>query len=316
MSEVPARHNLAAGFPATKTSPGDQGRDKFRGRLALALAFVLALPGCGTLTRGFLAPAGPIAAAERHEFIIVGAILLLVIGPVLLLTPIIAWHYRLSNTKSAFRPEWGFSWILEGLIWIPPTMIVVVLSIFLCWYTERLDPYRRLSSPLLPLEVQAVSLDWKWLFIYPEQHIAAVNELILPVGRPVHFSLTSGTVMQSFLLPKLAGQIFTMAGMTTQLNLAVSKPGTYWGENAQFNGTGFQAQKLQVIGVSPANFSRWVTTVQQTPNQLNDKAYQSLSRKSILSNPVTFGSVEPNLFSKIVKQAITSGYIKSQGKPQ
>jgi cytochrome o ubiquinol oxidase subunit 2 len=268
------------------------------------------LSGCSVLSRGFLGAAGPVAAAERHEFYLVGAVMLLVIGPVLLLTPLIAWHYRLANTKSAFRPQWGFSWILEGLIWIPPTIIVIVLAVFLVDDTVRLDPYRPLSPGLSPLQVQAVSLDWKWLFIYPDQHIASVNQLILPAGRPVHVRLTSGTVMQSLLMPQLAGQILAMAGMTTQLNFAISQPGTYWGENAQYNGAGFDKQKFQVLGVNPADFNRWVASSRQTPRLLDDAAYHTLSRESVLSQPVTFGSVEPGLFAKIVHQAIRPGYLR------
>ncbi len=140
-------------------------------------------------------------------------------GPVLLLVPIIAWHYRLSNKQSAFKPKWDFSWPLEGLIWIPPAGIVIGLGFLLWHYTHTLDPYRRLPATEPPLEVQAVALDWKWLFIYPDAHIATLNRLAIPVGRPVHISLTSGTVMQSLLVPQLAGQIYAMAGMTSQLNL-------------------------------------------------------------------------------------------------
>ena len=278
-------------------------------RIALIIAASVALSGCSVLSRGFLAPAGPVAAAERHEFFVVSAVMLLVIGPVFLLTPIIAWHYRLANTKSAFRPNWAFSWILEGLIWIPPTIIVVVLAFFLVENSVRLDPYRRVMPSLPTVQVQAVSLDWKWLFIYPDLHIASVNQLILPVGTSVHFSLTSGTVMQSLLMPRLAGQIYAMAGMTTQLNAEISEPGTYWGENTQFNGDGFQDQKFQVLGVSTADFARWVASVQEAPTPLDDKAYQSLSRQSVLPHPITFGSVEPGIFAKIVHQAIQPGYV-------
>jgi cytochrome o ubiquinol oxidase subunit 2 len=199
---------------------------------------------------------------------------------------------------------------LEGLIWIPPTIIVIVLAVFLVDDTVRLDPYRPLSPGLSPLQVQAVSLDWKWLFIYPDQHIASVNQLILPAGRPVHVRLTSGTVMQSLLMPQLAGQILAMAGMTTQLNFAISQPGTYWGENAQYNGAGFDKQKFQVLGVNPADFNRWVASSRQTPRLLDDAAYHTLSRESVLSQPVTFGSVEPGLFAKIVHQAIRPGYLR------
>ena len=144
--------------------------------------------------------------------------MLFVIGPVLLLTPLFAWHYRLSNTQSAYRPQWGFNWPLEGLIWIPPSLIVVLLAVFLWRDTHRLDPYKPL--PGQPIEMQAVALDWKWLFIYPGQGVATVNRLVIPAGRPVHLSLTSATVMQSLLMPRLAGQIAAMAGMRTQLNFA------------------------------------------------------------------------------------------------
>jgi len=226
-----------------------------------------------------------------------------------LLTPIIAWHYRLANTKSAFRPQWGFSWILEGLIWVPPTIIVIVLAVFLVGNTVRLDPYRPVLLSLPPLHVQVVALDWKWLFIYPDQNVASVNQLILPVGRPVHFSLTSGTVMQSLLMPRLAGQIYTMSGMTTQLNLAISEPGTYWGENTQFNGDGFQDQKFQILGVSSADFDRWVSSTRQTPAVLDDKAYQNLSRQSVLPHPIAFGSVEAGIFARISHQTIQPGYV-------
>ena len=213
------------------------------------------LSGCDALKLGVMNHAGPIAASQWHLYVIVGIVLVFVAGPVLLLTPIIAWHYRLSNRNSAFRPDWDFSWLLEGLIWIPPTGIVIGLGFVLWNYTHTLDPYRPIASDQPALEIQAVALDWKWLFIYPDQRVAAVNQMVIPVGRPIHISLTSGTVMQSLLIPQLAGQIYAMAGMTTQLNLAASRPGTYRGENTQFNGTGFQNEKFNVIALPPADYA-------------------------------------------------------------
>jgi cytochrome o ubiquinol oxidase subunit 2 len=289
----------------------DHGTRKLRMRLRLALtmAGALLLSGCSVLSHGFLAPGGPVAHAERHEFLVVSAVMLLVIGPVILLAPLIAWHYRLANTKSAFRPQWGFSWILEGLIWVPPTIIVVILAVFLVHRTAQLDPYRLIPSPLPPLPVDVVSLDWKWLFIYPELRIASVNQLIVPAGRTVHMRLTSGTVMQSLLMPRLAGQIYAMAGMVTQLNIEISQPGIYWGENTQYDGDGFVRQKFQVMGVTPADFDRWVASVQKTPLSLDDKAYHDLSRESVLPQPISFGTVEPGIFTKIVHQVIPPGYL-------
>lgn len=284
-------------------------------RTSLALAALLALSGCGTLSNGFLNPAGTIALQERQLFTIVCIVLLFVIGPVLLLTPIIAWHYRLSNTKSAFRPQWGFSWILEGLIWVPPTLIVVGLAFVLCKYTVRLDPYRPVPGESgQPLVIDVVALDWKWLFIYPEQHIATVNQLMLPAGRPISFNLTSGTVMQSLLMPRLAGQIYAMAGMRTKLNFNIAEPGSYAGENVQYNGDGFPRDKFQIYAMTGQDFAAWVKAAQADKDRLDGSVYQRLSRESVLDNPRTFGQVEPDLFTKILQQSIIPGYVAQHGE--
>ncbi len=229
--------------------------------------------------------------------------MIFVVGPVLLLTPLIAWHYRLSNTQTAFRPQWGFSWVLEGLIWIPPTAIMVLLAVLLWSNTHRLDPYRPLPGGS-PLQVQVVSLDWKWIFIYPAQHIATADILILPAGIPVHLSLTSDTVMQSFFIPRLASQIYAMAGMTTQLNLAASEPGSWKGENTQFNGEGFQKQSFAVHALSAADFAAWVARTQADPAELDDAAFTRLTARSVLPHPLMFGQVQPKLFARIVAGAL------------
>ncbi len=275
-------------------------------RRTIPVLACLTLEGCGVLDRGFLSPAGPIAGAIRDEFLLVCFVMLFVIGPVLILVPLIAWHYRLSNTKSAYRPQWGFSWSLEGLIWIPPTIIVVVLAVFLWRDTHRLDPYRPL--PGAPLEVQVVAMDWKWLFIYPGQGVATVNRLVISAGQPVHLSLTSATVMQSILMPRLAGQIYAMAGMRTQLNFAADAPGSYFGENVQFNGMGFQNQKFAVDAMGADGFAQWLAQTRAQPNRLDEAAYMSLSRRSTLPGPLAFGAVEPDLFQRILHQSQPSGH--------
>jgi len=272
----------------------------------LAPCACLALAGCGVLDRGFLSPAGPVAGAIRDEFYLVCLVMLFVIGPVLILVPLIAWHYRLSNSKSAYRPQWGFSWSLEGLIWIPPVLIVVALAVFLWRDTHQLDPYRRL--PGMPFEVQVVAMDWKWMFIYPGQQVATVNRLVIPAGQPVHLSLTSATVMQSFLMPRLAGQIYAMAGMRTQLNFAADAPGAYLGENVQFNGMGFQNQKFVVDAMGADDFTHWLAQTRAQPNRLDDATYQVLSRRSTLPEPLAFGAVEPDLFQRILDQSQPSGH--------
>lgn len=277
---------------------------------AAALSAVMLLSSCASLSNGFIvSPAGPIALLERHELKIVALVLLFVFAPVALLTPLIAWHYRLGNARAAYRPQWGFSWILEVLIWVPPTGIVVLLSVFLVHYTFQLDPYRPLPTAGAPLEIDVVALDWKWLFIYPAQHIATVNQLFVPVGQPVQFSLTSGTVMQSLLMPRIAGQIYAMAGMKTRLNFEVSRPGVYLGENTQYNGDGFTKDKFSVNALPAAAFAAWVTQVQANPGVLDAHAYQQLSWKSLLAKPQEYGHLQPDLFSQILGQKIVPGYV-------
>ena len=266
----------------------------------LTVTAFLPLTGCTPFHHGFLAAAGPVADNQRHLFLVVCGVMLFVIGPVLLLTPLFAWHYRLANTKSAYRPQWGFSWSLEGFIWLPPIVIVIVLGFFLWTYTHELDPYKPLPSAVPPTEVQAVALDWKWLFIYPDLNVASVDELVFPADRPVHLTLTSGTVMQSLLFPRLAGQIFAMAGMATQLNIAADQPGTYEGENTQYNGKGFQLQHFPVRALAPADFRQWLAGVKARSTTLDQATYAKLAGRFSLDHPLAYGTVTPGLFRSVL----------------
>jgi cytochrome o ubiquinol oxidase subunit 2 len=268
----------------------------------LLIAILPLLTGCGALKLGVVNHAGPVAAGQWHLYIILAIVLIFVAGPVLLLTPIIAWHYRISNKNDAFRPNWNFSWWLEGFIWIPPSAIVVGLAFVLWDYTHELDPYRPLPSAEPALEVQAVAFDWKWLFIYPDQGMATINQLTIPVGRPVHIALTSGTVMQALLIPQLAGQIYAMGGMTTQLNLAASRAGIFRGENTQYNGDGFQTEKFDVVALSPADYQSWQAKAQESAGPFDADAYSNLFRKSSIAKPIFYKSAPPDLFERIIKQ--------------
>lgn len=268
--------------------------------LSTVLALPLLLGGCAALRLGVVNHAGPVAAEQWHLYLIVAAVLIFVAGPVLLLVPLIAWHYRRSNKGDAYRPDWGFSWPLEILVWIPPIGIVIGLAFLLWSATHRLDPYRPLGSAQAPLEVQVVALDWKWLFIYPEEGVATVNRLVIPVGRPVRLSLTSGTVMQSLLIPQLAGQIYAMAGMKTQLNLAASRPGVFRGENTQFNGRGFQDQKFDVIATDAAAYKRWVARVKAGGRPLDRDALSRITERSLSPRPLFFSRIPPELFSSLM----------------
>ena len=303
VKDVGAVPPISAG-PAASRGGGKVGRRLSHGATLGLVA--LTLSGCGIFHHSFLAAAGPRADATRHEFWFVSAVMLLVIGPVFLLAPIIAWHYRLSNTRHAYRPQWGFSWSLEGLIWIPPTAIVVWLAVYLWRDTHRLDPYRPLPGGAV--EVQAIAADWKWIFIYPRSGVATVNLLVIPAGRPVHISLTSATVMQSLLMPQLSGQIYAMAGMRTEINLLADRPGTFMGENTQFNGLHFQDQKFRVEAKDAAGYDRWLAEARAGANRLGVTEYEALTRRDTVPRPLTFGAVAPDLFERVLALKQPSGH--------
>ena len=265
----------------------------------LVLASVLA-SGCNPAGLGFLNPAGPVAASERDLFVNVILLMLVVIVPVFVLTPLVAWRYRYKNRDASYQPTWAFSWLLEIFIWGVPVVIVATLSVIVWRETHHLDPYRAIASDQPTLEIQVVGLDWKWLFIYPDRNIATVNELVFPVDRPIRLLITSDTVLQSLMIPRLGGQIYAMAGMRTELNLKADAPGIFAGENTQFNGKGFQNQKFKAIAVTPDEFTAWVARMQALRMRLDGPEYAELSRKSVVSAPVFFSDVEAGLFDKIM----------------
>jgi cytochrome o ubiquinol oxidase subunit 2 len=266
----------------------------------------LPLAGCGALKLGVANHAGPIADSQWHLYIIVGIVLIFVGLPVWLLTPLVAWHYRLSNKGGAYKPDWDFSWWLEGLIWLPPLAIVIGLGVVLWNYTLDLDPYRPIPSDQPTLEIQAVALDWKWLFIYPEQHLGVINQLTIPVGRPVHITLTSGTVMQSLLMPQLAGQIYAMAGMRTQLNIAANHPGVFRGENTQYNGDGFQSEKFDVVALPAPDYQSWMARTQNSAEPFDGNSFSQLFRKSTVAKPIFYSATPSDLFEHILARSLES----------
>ncbi|PVE59488.1 cytochrome ubiquinol oxidase subunit II [Arthrobacter sp. TPD3018] len=278
-------------------------------RLVVGGALVLASSGCAALSHGFVNAAGPVAADQRHLFVVLACVLVFVAGPVLLLVPLFAWHYRLSNTRHAYRPNWSFSWPVEALIWIPPTAIVIGLAVLLWHHTIRDDPYRPLPGGP-PVEVQAIALDWKWVFVYPGEGIAAVDRLTIPAGRPVRIRLTSGTVMQSLMIPQLAGQVYAMAGMTTQLHIMASRPGRYRGANTQYNGDGFAHQRFDVVALPTGAYDRWRNKARAAHRPLDAATWRRLSARSVIARPVVFSSVTPQLFDRVVAQAGDHGHRK------
>ena len=255
---------------------------RFRVPMArLLLAGLALLPaGCADREQSFLTPDGPVAALQLHHFLLVTLITLIVVIPVIVGVPLLAWHYRYGNTKARYAPNWDFSSALEYPMWLVPGAIVIVLGVYLWNDTHKLDPYRAIAANQPPLRVQVVGLDWKWLFIYPDYHIATVGELAFPLDRPLSIALTTDTVMQSFRIPALGGQIYAMPGMVTQLNLKADSTGPFDGMNTQYNGDGFHAQHFQAVAMKSQNFDAWIKTVQRKGVALNAANYRILGESS------------------------------------
>jgi Heme/copper-type cytochrome/quinol oxidases, subunit 2 len=270
-------------------------------RVGVPVVLALSTAGCAGTVHGFLAPAGLVATDQRSLLIEVTLITLIVVVPVLVLTPWLVWRFRRRADNSAeYDPRWEFSWTMEILAWGVPILIVIALSWLLWVRTHQLDPYRPIASSTKPLQVDVVGLDWKWLFIYPAQHTASVNELVIPTDRPVHLTLTSDTVMQSLLIPKLAGQIYAMPGMRTQLYLEANHAGQFRGENTQYNGRGFQQQKFSTIAMPAAAFTRWQQQARSSGKRLDCAAYAALAKPSLNVQPTAYRDVDPQLFRWIL----------------
>jgi cytochrome o ubiquinol oxidase subunit II len=244
---------------------------------------------------------GPISAREDQLLMLTLGLMLIVVVPVLAMTFGFAWRYRANNPRATYEPEWNSNRV-DLLVWAVPSLIVALLAVLTWTYTHRLNPYSPIESPLKPLKVQVVALDWKWLFIYPELGIASVNELALPTHRPIRFDLTSDTVMNSFFIPQLGGQIYAMAGMRTELHLIADKPGTYFGENTQYSGRGFPFQHFRVEALPEPSFDTWVEKVKQHGAELNWTAYQMLHKPSVRVPPSFYTLAESALFKHILSQ--------------
>ena len=274
----------------------------------------LLLAGCSARHASFLHPQGPVAAAELHLLVQATLWMLIVVLPVLVLTPLLAWHFRRGNSRATYRPQWEFSLWLEVLVWGVPVLVVLVLGVLTWTQTRRLDPYRPIASSSAPLEVRVIGMDWKWLFIYPAQQVASVNELVIPAGRPVRLSMTSSTVMQALFLPSLAGQIYAMPGMRTRLDLLAAHPGRSFGENTQYDGMGFQDQRFPVRTVTPAQFRAWVEKLRSSGQVLGPVQYAQLNQPSVLARPEGFGAVEPGLFHSVIARSCPACAARLRGR--
>jgi cytochrome o ubiquinol oxidase subunit 2 len=267
---------------------------------AVIASICLALPlaACG----GVLDPQGPVGASEKLILIDSVAIMLTIVVPVILATIGFAWWFRASNVRATYLPNWAFSGHLELIVWAIPTLVITFLGGIAWFGSHALDPYKPLPSTTKPIEIEVVSLDWKWLFIYPNDGIATVNQLVLPVATPVHFRLTSSGVMNSFFIPQLGSQIYTMAGMTSQLNLQADRPGNYLGLSAQFSGEGFADMHFSVSVVPADAYVQWLDETKATGRTLDGSAYAALAKPSRAVAPATYKAFATKLFDSIVDE--------------
>lgn len=291
--------------------------------MALTVANIVAAP---TRAAGFLAPLGPVSASERTHLVEVTLLTLIAGLPVLIGVPLIYWRYRRGNAKAAYAPGWGFSRPLEYIMWGVPLAIVLLLGLLLWRDTFRWAPERPLGPA--PLEIEAVGLNWKWLFLYPDEHVASLGALVIPAGKPVTLNLTSDTVMQSFMVPSLAGQLYAMPGMVTHLNFVADKTGSALGRNMQYSGNGFAAEQFRVRILNSGQYRNWLASAAHNPVRLDEALYDRLAKPGSLAearamiagkskregaSPMQLDN--PKLFSTVVARYHTGAPIAPDKQP-
>lgn len=262
-----------------------------------------------------LDPQGPVGHAELTILIDSLAIMLAIVVPTIAATFVFAWWFRASNRRAAYLPDWAYSGRIEFIVWSIPVLVIMLLGGVAWIGSHDLDPGKPLASKTPPLNVQAVSLDWKWLFIYPAQGIASVNRLVIPAGAPIHFTLTSASVMNAFFIPQLGSMIYTMNGMTTQLHLQADAPGTFRGLSSHYSGDGFADMHFEVLALPAGDFPSWVEAARRAGPVLDAASYTQLAKQSLHTPPFTYRQADPGLFQQIVTQKLPPGPGPQAGRP-
>jgi cytochrome o ubiquinol oxidase subunit 2 len=279
-------------------------RDRIRAGASRTLPAIAALLALSACNRGIFDPVGPVAAQEKQLLINSTAIMLAIIIPTMIATVGVAWWFRRGNTKATYRPDWEYSGAVEMVVWGIPILTVMLLGGIAWIGSHDLEPSKPLKSDKPPLNVEVVSLDWKWLFIYPDQGIATVNQLVVPAGTPVSYRLTSATVWNVFWVPQMGTMIYTMPRMTTRLNLQADKPGSFTGVSGHFSGDGFPGMQFQVQSLPPDQFAMWAQGARGQGPMLDVRSYAELSKPSSYVKPMTYGAVAPALFDSIVANRV------------
>ena len=271
----------------------------------------LLLGGC---SGGVLDPQGPIGRDNVLMMLDALGIMLAIVVPTIAAALVFAWWFRASNPRARRQLTWAYSGRLELVVWSIPLLVILFIAGVTWIGAHRVDPYRPIDSATKPLEVEVVSLDWKWLFIYPDQGVASVNQLVVPVGVPIHFRLTSASVMNAFFVPQLGSMIATMNGMVTQLHLQADRAGDYLGLSTQFSGDGFSGMKFTVHAVPADQFERWATETATNGPTLDRAGYAALAKQSQDVRPFTYRRVEPGLFQAVAIQEIAPAGGPTQGR--
>jgi len=266
------------------------------------LGLLLVLAGCGLQTSPVADPKGPIAIIERDLLYTAFFIMLIVVIPVYFMVFWFIWRYRAKGGTGEYKPDWHKSTIIEVFVWSIPAAIIITLGYLVWTYSYKLDPYKKIATPENTINVQVVAQDWKWLFIYPDLGIASVNELAFPVDKAVSMKLTSDTVMNSLLIPALGGQIYAMAGMTSELNLKANETGRFRGRNTQYSGDGFAMQFFDAVAMTEEEFQDWVANAKAQSKPLSTVTYDQLAQPSIAHGVEYFSWVKPGLFEEILKK--------------
>lgn len=270
------------------------------GLVSLAV-LTLFMSGCQQI---LLDPKGEIGMQERDLIYFATGIMLLVVVPVIFMTLFFAWKYRASNEHADYQPDWHHSTKIELAVWLIPCAIIIALATVTWISTHKLDPYRPLDSNVPPIEVEVASLDWKWVFFYPQYGIATVNEMAMPVDVPVNFKLTSGTVMNSFFIPALGSQVYTMAGMQTKLHLIANHEGVFDGMSANYSGAGFAQMRFKAHSFDQAGFDKWLAEVKAKGELLDRARYLSLEQPSEKHAVQYFTYSDPDLFHDIINRCV------------
>lgn len=262
-----------------------------------------------------LSPKGDVGMQEKSLILTALGWMLIVVIPVIVLTLVFAWRYRATNTKATYAPTWAHSTAIEAVIWIIPCLIIAVLGTITWRTSHTLDPYKPLDSKVKPITIQVVSLDWKWLFIYPDYGVASVNELAFPANVPVKFEITSDSVMNSFFIPQLGSQIYAMAGMETQLNLIANEQGSFAGLSSNYSGAGFSDMHFNALATSQQGFDDWVKKAKASSINLDAQSYHALTVPSEKTPVAYYASVKPDLFHDIIHQYMGNMSMGAIGAP-